>query len=605
MARHVKIGMSLPQHHLFMGNAHLTSNNQGLALAELKKRRSDRDKQPRAAPPFARSPNGGAVSTFPQPEPRNQLRLVHSRQPLKVNRGLKIAGIVIAAVIVILLCVPLFINANSFRPNLESELTQTLGRQVKLGNLSVSIFSGSVNADDISIADDPTFSKAEFVHAKALKVGVELMPLIFSKTLNVTELTLKQPEINLVRSQNGEKWNFSSLGNNAEAAQPAQPTSANAPSSGPPKLSVNKLKVSNGRVSISQLGSAQPSRIYDKVDVEVSHFSFNRSFPFKMSVNLPAGGTLKLDGTAGPIDANDAALTPLQAKVVVEKMNLAASGLIDQASGISGIVDFVGTVTSDGHQAKTSGTLQVQQLQVARKGSPAGVPVQVQYAATYDLTKQTGTISQGDIALGKAIADISGSYDAHASPTSVNMKLNGQGLPVDSLEAMLPAFGVILPAGSQLKGGTLNLDFASVGPVDKLVSTGSVRLEDSSLAGFDLGSKLSSISALSGKAVQNDTKIQNLSANVKATPDGTRVDNIDLVVPSLGTVTGAGTVSPSDTLDFHLRADNIPLLVEGTTSDPKFMPDVKGMATGLMQNVLGTKSGKKNPLSGILNKKPQ
>ena len=62
-----------------------------------------------------------------------------------------------------------------------------------------------MKADDISIADDPAFSQTPFVQAKSLKVGVELMPLIFSKTLNVTDLTLNQPEINLVRSQDGAK----------------------------------------------------------------------------------------------------------------------------------------------------------------------------------------------------------------------------------------------------------------------------------------------------------------------------------------------------------------------------------------------------------------
>ena len=76
------------------------------------------------------------------------------------------------------------------------------------------------------------------------------------------------------------------------------------------------------------------------------------------------------------------------------------------------------------------------------------------------------------------------------------MKLTGQGLPVDDLEAMLPAVGVILPSGSQLKGGTLAVNFTTTGPVDKLVTTGTVRLENSALAGFNLGSKLSAISAL-------------------------------------------------------------------------------------------------------------
>src|SRR5271157_6141067 len=138
---------------------------------------------------------------------------------------------ILAIVVVIVIALPFLINVNTFRPKLESELTDALGRQVKVGNLSLSLLSGGVTADDISIADDPEFSKTPFVQAKALTVGVEMIPLIFSKTLNVTEVTLNQPEISLVRSENGEKWNFSSLGNKssaergkaAEPAKPAQP----------------------------------------------------------------------------------------------------------------------------------------------------------------------------------------------------------------------------------------------------------------------------------------------------------------------------------------------------------------------------------------------
>jgi AsmA protein len=555
------------------------------------------------------------MSTLPQPNPRSQqFRIVHSgKRP--VNRPLKIVGIIVIAVIVVLLCIPLFIDANAFRPMIESELSSTLGRQTKVGNLSLSIFTGSVTADNISIADDPAFSKSNFVQAKSLKVGVELLPLIFSKALHITDLTLDQPEINLVRSQNGDRWNLSSLGNSGASsntpAQPAQPAQSTQPAKAAPgsptsnpNLSIAQLKVDDGRVSVSQIGSSEPARAYDKVNVEVTHFSFTNSFPFILSMNLPGGGSLKLDGNAGPINPADAALTPLHAKLVVDRMNLADSGFIDAKSGIEGIADFVGMVASDGHEAKTNGAVQLQQLKVSQKGSPAGKPVQLQYAATYDLAKQNGAITQGDIALGKAVAHLSGTYDAHATPTSINMKLNGQSLPVDDLEAMLPAFGVTLPTGSQLKGGTLSLDFSSVGPVDKLVSTGTVRLENSSLAGFNLGSKLSSISALNGKAMANDTRIQNFSANVRNSSDGTSVDNIDLVVPSLGNATGAGTISPSDALDFHLKADNIPFMVQGTTSDPKFEPDVKGLAGGLLQNAIGGKKGQKNPLGGLLGKKP-
>jgi len=53
------------------------------------------------------------------------------------------------------------------------------------------------------------------------------------------------------------------------------------------------------------------------------------------------------------------------------------------------------------------------------------------------------------------VAHLSGTYDSHGTTTSVNLKLDGQGMSVDDLEAVLPAVGVILPPKSQLKGGTL------------------------------------------------------------------------------------------------------------------------------------------------------
>jgi AsmA protein len=522
---------------------------------------------------------------------------------------LKILAIIVGVLIVIAIAIPFFIDANTFRPKLESELTDALGRPAKVGNLSLSLFSGSVSADDISIADDPAFSKSAFVEAKSLKVGVEMIPLIFSKTLNVTELTLNQPEISLVKSEEGEKWNFSSLGgNNAAASKPA----AASPSSGNPNLSVAKLNVNNGRLTVSRIGSAEKPRIYDKVNIEVTNFSFNSSFPFKMTARLPGDGTVKLEGKVGPIDANNAARTPLEAKVAVQKMNLAASGFIDPAAGISGVADFEGTVTSDGREAKTSGTLKATNLQVVQKGSPAGKPVQVTYTVTHDLAKETGTIPQCEIAMGKAVAHVAGTYDAHGKVTSVNLKLNAPAMPVDDLEAMLPALGVILPPKSTLKGGTLSTTMAIAGPVDKLVTVGTVKLENSALANFNLGSKLSSISALSGKSTGNDTTIQNFSSEVRVAPDGTRADNINLSVPSIGVVTGAGTVSPANELAFKLNAAvgglGIPFTVAGTTADPKFVPDVKGMAAGLLKGLGKGTPDQQNPVNnvmGLFKKKPQ
>jgi AsmA protein len=521
-----------------------------------------------------------------------------------MKRILKIVAIVVGVLIVIAIAIPFFIDANTFRPTLESNLTSALGRQVKVGNLSLRLLAGAVSADDISIADDPAFSKSPFVQAKSLKVGVEMVPLIFHKTLNVTELTLNQPEINLVRSENGEKWNFSSLGgNNTSAPKPAASPSGN------PNLSVAKLNVSDGRLTVSRAGSGEKPHVYDKVNIEVINFSFTSSFPFTMTAQLPANGSLKLDGKAGPINASNAAETPLEAKVTIQKMNLAESGIIDSAAGISGVADYDGTVTSDGHQAKTQGKLTAANLQVVKKGSPAGKPVTVTYTVMHDLDKQIGTIPQCEIAMGKAVSHVTGTYDAHGKVTAINLKINGQGMPVDDLEAILPAVGVILPPKATLKGGTLATNMDISGPVDKLVTVGTVKLENSTLANFNLGSKLSAISALSGKNTGNDTTIQNFSSNVRVAPEGTKADNINLNVPAIGVVTGAGTVSPSNELAFKMNAEvggmGIPFGVSGTSSDPKFVPDVKGIATGLLKGLSqgNTQQNPVNNVMGLFNKK--
>src|SRR5271166_1372275 len=136
------------------------------------------------------------------------------------KKTLKIVGIVIGVLLVLVIALPFFINVNNYRPQIESNLSSALGRPVKVGNLSLSILSGSVEADQLSIADDPKFSNSPFIQAKSLQVGVELLPLIFSKQLHVTNLRIDHPEINLLRGAGGV-WNFSSLGK--QSAQPAQP----------------------------------------------------------------------------------------------------------------------------------------------------------------------------------------------------------------------------------------------------------------------------------------------------------------------------------------------------------------------------------------------
>jgi AsmA protein len=555
-----------------------------------------------------------------------------------MKRAIRIIAIVVGILIVIAVALPFLVDVNSFRPRLESELTAALGRQARVGNLSLSIFSGTVSADNISIADDPAFSKDPFLTAKSLKAGVEVMPLIFSKTLHITGITLDQPQITLLKAANG-KWNFSSIGGNtAQPTQPVPPAAktgqapqngkSSEPSSG--ALSVDKLDLSDGRLLVGDTNSSQKPHVYDKVNLEVKDFSATSQFPFTLTAALPGGGDVSLNGTCGPINAGNAAATPFAASIKVRKLDLAASGFVEASTGIQGVADFDATINSNGLMAKSIGTVTAQKLKLAEKGSPASRAVQVKYIIDHNLKTEAGTVMQGSISAGKALASLTGTYQTQGTATVLNMKLNGSDMPVDDLEAVLPAMGVVLPSGSRLKGGTLSANLELVGPTDKLVITGPIRLSNSQLAGFDLGSKLSAISALSGKqAGGKDTTIQNFSTTARIAPEGTQANNINLTIASLGVVTGAGTVSPSGALNFKMNANlsggaaggitqmaglgsqggSVPFMIEGTTSDPKFVPDVKGMAGSAVQQAISGKLGGANAanpassLGGLFGKK--
>jgi AsmA protein len=548
-----------------------------------------------------------------------------------MKRILKIAAIVLAVIVVVLIAIPFFINVNSFRPKIEATATEALGRQVKVGNLGLSLLTGTVTADDISIADDPAFANAPFVTAKSLRVGVELMPLIFSKQLNVTGITLEEPQITMLKTADG-KWNFSSLGGNAAKKEPAK-----SDSSAPTNLSVAKLNVNHGKLIVGKANSKAKPHVYDDVNIAVSDFSLTSQFPFKLTAKLPAGGNADISGKAGPINSADAAKTPFSSSVKVNNMDIAASGFIDPASGIAGLASFDGTLNSDGSRAKAEGMFTGNKMQFSPKGSPAPSTVTVKHLVNLDLDKESGNVALGDVKIGKALAHLTGTFQTQGETQSLNMKLDAPNMSVDDLEAMLPAFGVILPSGSQLKGGTLSANLNIAGPIDKLVITGPVRLANSKLAGFDLGSKLSALSAFTGKTASNpDTSIQNFSLNARMAPEGTKADNINLAIPALGVITGAGTVSPAGALAFKMLASlqggvagglsqmaglgsakgGIPFSIAGTTSKPEFVPDVKGMATGMagsaLQGVLsGNKPGTNKPgnvvdsLGGFLGKKKQ
>ncbi|MBI4893576.1 MAG: AsmA family protein [Acidobacteria bacterium] len=530
-----------------------------------------------------------------------------------MTRGVRIALIAAGAVLLAGVLLPKLVNVNSFRPMLERELSSALGRAVKVGNLSFSLFSGSLSADDISIADDPAFSQGAFLAAKKFEAGVEVLPLVFGKTLHVTGIRIDAPQIALLKGP-GNRWNFATLGSGAAPAAKGEKPAEQA-------LSVDKVEITKGRILVGTANSAEKPYAYEDVSLEVKGFSTSAKFPLEIGAKLPGGGSFDLKGTCGPLKGA-AGQVPVEAAIKVKNLDLALSGFVEPATGIQGIADFEGVLASNGQVAKANGTLSAEKLKLASHGSPSAVPVSLKFAVEHRLASDSGQLMLGDVGIGKAAAHITGSYQVQGNATGWNLKLSAPAMPVDEIQAVLPALGVVLPSGSKLEGGTLSADLAVTGSSAAPVVAGAVKLANAKLASFDLASKLAVIPALGGKNTGGrDTTIQDLSANVNSGPDGTQANVIHLALPAFGTITGGGTVSPSGALSFAMNADiaaasgmvqkagiggesGVPFLIEGTTSNPKFLPNAKAMAGNAARNaVSGALGGNVSGLGGLFGKK--
>lgn len=508
-----------------------------------------------------------------------------------------IAGAVVVLLLVTALAVPFFIDPNRFRPMLEAKLTQALARDVKLGDLKLSLLSGAVTASDLSIADNPAYSRQPFVQAKSLAVSVEVWPLITSRQLHVTGLTIDQPSIVLIQSPSGE-WNFSNLGGQA-AAQPKTQT-ASAPKNDL-DLSVKLVKITGGHFSLGHTGAHNKPLVLEDVNLEVKDFSAATAFPFTFSTKVAGGGTIKLDGKAGPLDPSDAAASPVEANLALDHLDLVATGLTQNAPAVAGLISLTGACHSDGKVAHVTGKLKGEKLKLAKGGTPAKRVVEFDFAADHDLRKNSGRLRQGDIHIGAAPAHLTGTYAPEKESTALHMRLDGPKMPIPELAEMLPAMGIVLPNGSSLQGGTATVKLDMEGVLDSLVTSGSVSVDNTKLAGFDMGRKMSVIETLVGIKASPDTEIQTFASVVRMAPEGLSAQNIQLIVPSIGTLDGNGTVSPANALDFKMRATvhsaAVPFTIAGTAADPTFHPDVKAAvkqevgkaASGLLKGLLGRK----------------
>jgi AsmA protein len=536
-----------------------------------------------------------------------------------------LVGLLVIAIAAIF-AIPFFVDANTFRPTLETRLSAGLGRPVKLGNLRLSLLSGSLVADNLSVADDPAFSTTPMLTAREVRIGVDMKPLIVDRQLHVRSVEIQAPQIHLVEGASGQ-WNFSGLSRNA-----ASLTSNSKSKAALFRSVVDFIGIQDGRAVVETMPSNGPPLVYDHVHLTVQNFALTQRFPFELGATLPGNGAVLVKGNIGPMDAQNAARTPADVDLAIQHLDPVAAGFLDPNAGLSVVANITAHATSDGSTVHSSGTIHMQGLQLRKSGAPSPQPIDLTYDIKHQLDDNSGQLQQVSIGLGTGTIQLSGTYRLAGEDPSVDLKVAAAAVPIDELQPLMTAAGVTLPNRSQLKGGTLTMALEIAGVANDLVISGPMDLENARLVGYDLGSKIEGIASMGGVKTGSTTTIQSMKFDVQASNAGIQVKNIDGTILGMGRSTGAGTVSPAGALSFRLvahvtnargagkvgvglmtkmnqfgksasekqAAQGVPMLVTGTANDPVITADVSGLMHRNASTVMGKVKhlfGKKNTTS--------
>lgn len=532
------------------------------------------------------------------------------------RKSMKVTAILVATLLVGFLALPYLVDLDRFRPQLESALKSSLGREVHLGHMEFSILSGGARVEQLSIGEDPSFGTGNFLEARSMGVGVSLWRLIFSHALHVNSFALENPRMILMKSADG-KWNVSTLG----GSPASDDESASLAESLAPQMTtfvLDRLKISNATIQVATDPKSGKPMMLKNINLDLKNVSLASSMKFVLTAYSDEG-KLKIDGEAGPLNSENPDQTPFRMNLKADKADLAQIASLGSSSALRGLLTLDGTVIADGSTIHAEGSASAEKFRLAPGGKTTNQKVSLEYDSEYVVAEKMGEIRNSEIVLGKNSATVSGTYELHGDDVTVHVKIAGDELPLDAVAGALPALGIVLPGGSMFHGGTINANISLDGPVDRMVTSGSAQIANAHLSGLDLGSKLSSLPGMSSLKGSSVSPAVDLSTHFRVSPSGTKISGFNGQFSGVGNITGDGEITSDDQLDLkmalHLPSDgavrfglnhvglknvpnDIPFKVTGTTSMPVIIPDLSGMAKSTTKAV--AKNAAKSTIQKVL-----
>jgi AsmA protein len=252
---------------------------------------------------------------------------------MAMNKAVKwflvVAGSLVALIVVAVIVLPMVIDVEKYKPQIEQQVAKATGRSFKLGgDLKPSIFPWiGFHLSDLHLGNPSGFKEKDFISVASFEVRVKLLPLL-SRSIEVKRFVINKPVIVLEKSKAG-KGSWEGLGSTTE--EPAKEKSAPSPSGKLPieGLLVGEFAITEGMVVWLDQASGVRKEVKN-IDLVLTDVSFDQAIGVAFSA-LVDQKPVKLDGIIGPIGAQPGkSPIPLEmAAKLLDELDVTLSGRVD------------------------------------------------------------------------------------------------------------------------------------------------------------------------------------------------------------------------------------------------------------------------------------
>ena len=227
-----------------------------------------------------------------------------------MRKAIKWIGIIGLALVVVLiaalLVIPMFIDVQSYKPEIEKQVTKATGRPFTIGgDLRLSLFPWAGLAfSDLHLGNPPGYKERDFLSIKSFDARVKLIPLL-SRNVQIERFVIDTPKVVLEKSKEG-RGNWEGIGKPAEGAgskpsdEKARGQQRESHEAFPIKgLKVGEFAITNGFILYIDQASGTKREV-STVSLRLMELSLDQPIRLTLSA-LMDGKPLSLEGQVGPL----------------------------------------------------------------------------------------------------------------------------------------------------------------------------------------------------------------------------------------------------------------------------------------------------------------